>query len=497
MPPSRGRQALRHLPLASAISAVLAGVPVARAAEAGRRRARGSRRHGAEARREPAGRAGQHPGARHREARGAAHRELRRLRQVPARASTFQSLGQGGNGVGTTHVYMRGVASGDDGNHSGSAAERRHLPRRAADHDDRRHARRPRLRHRARRGARRARRARCTARARRPARSASSPTSPIRAASRPATTSSVNTVAHGGIGYVGRRLRQHAAVADRGGPPGRLGRARRRLHRQRRGHQRRGRHRQRRALVPDLGRSRRRPGRHDCGQRRRDHNAHARTTTTTSTPGRPRGAASFDLDDNWTVTPSFMGQALDANGFFGYDPPSATCRSRTSAPRHSTTRSRRSALTVEGKIGDFDIVYAGAYMKRNDHSIADYSRLLVLLRQALRAPAPTGPTTTCTARIAMPQEFVDRGEPLREVEPRARVYDSEGPIRSRERSACSSQRQLHDIWEQYMMPGVGGKIYGGNAQGFDPFYSIPGLAEHDLAHRRAARRPRPGGVRRR
>ena len=28
---------------------------------------------------------------------------------------------------------------------------------------------------------------------------------------------------------------------------------------------------------------------------------------------------------------------------------------------------------MEGKFGDFDLTYAGAYMKRNTHSIADYS----------------------------------------------------------------------------------------------------------------------------
>src|SRR6202035_712058 len=32
--------------------------------------------------------------------------------------TTVKGLGQGGTGIGTTHVYMRGVVSGQDGNHS-------------------------------------------------------------------------------------------------------------------------------------------------------------------------------------------------------------------------------------------------------------------------------------------------------------------------------------------------------------------------------------------
>ncbi len=34
--------------------------------------------------------------------------------------TTVKGLGQGGNGIGTTHVYMRGIVSGQDGNHSAS-----------------------------------------------------------------------------------------------------------------------------------------------------------------------------------------------------------------------------------------------------------------------------------------------------------------------------------------------------------------------------------------
>ena len=33
----------------------------------------------------------------------------------------------------------------------------------------------------------------------------------------------------------------------------------------------------------------------------------------------------------------------------------------------------QSALTVEGKIGNFDIVYAGAYFTRNTHEQSDYT----------------------------------------------------------------------------------------------------------------------------
>ena len=58
---------------------------------------------------------------------------------------SYQSLGPG-----ATAVYMRGVASGENAQPLGPAAERRHLSRRAAHHHHSGRARHPRVRHRAR-----------------------------------------------------------------------------------------------------------------------------------------------------------------------------------------------------------------------------------------------------------------------------------------------------------------------------------------------------------
>ena len=103
------------------------------------------------------------------------------------------------------------------------AAQRRHVPRRAADHHDPGRARHPHLRHRARRGAGRPAGHAVRRELAKPARSASSPTSPTRPASRPATTLEANAIDDGGIGYVVEGFVNIAAVAERGDAPGRLG----------------------------------------------------------------------------------------------------------------------------------------------------------------------------------------------------------------------------------------------------------------------------------
>ena len=49
-------------------------------------------------------------------------------------------------------------------------------------------------------------------------------------------------------------------------------------------------------------------------------------------------------------------------------PPSATSRSRTSFPNIRNDSWYQAALTIQGKIGNLDLTYAGAYMDRADHS---------------------------------------------------------------------------------------------------------------------------------
>ena len=82
--------------------------------------------------------------------------------------------------------------------------------------------------------------------------------------------------------------------------------------------------------------------------------------------------------------PTFMGQALAANGFFGYDPAVGDLQVVHSGPENTQDSFTQSALTVEGKVSDFDITYAGAYFTRATRSISDYSRLFLFLRQVLR-----------------------------------------------------------------------------------------------------------------
>lgn len=86
-----------------------------------------------------------------------------------------------------------------------------------------------------------------------------------------------------------------------------------------------------------------------------------------------RAALKIDLDDNWTAEPTFMYQKSYANGVFFYDPKLGDLK--IDRFRHEWSRDRfwQAALTIQGKIANFDVTYAGAYMDRPNKGINDYT----------------------------------------------------------------------------------------------------------------------------
>lgn len=86
-----------------------------------------------------------------------------------------------------------------------------------------------------------------------------------------------------------------------------------------------------------------------------------------------RLALRVDLTDSWTVTPMIMGQRAESNGTFWYDPEVGDLAINHFYPESSSDRWWQAALTVEGKLGNFDVTYAYAHLKRNDEVEADYN----------------------------------------------------------------------------------------------------------------------------
>ena len=189
-----------------------------------------------------------------------------------------------------------------------------------------------------------------------------------------------------------------------------------------------------------------------------------------------RAALKLDLDD-WTVTPTVMGQRVTSEGFFGYDPVVGDLQLAHFGPEYSSDSWMQSALTVEGKVSNFDIVYAGAFMKRTLQSIADYSDYSYFYDKIDGYGASwTGSPTAGTSGGSpiMPQELVVANSAFEKFSHELRVSTPQDlPVRGT--AGVFVQRQQHRISEDYTMPGFDfSSPFGGNPNGFDPALSIPG-----------------------
>jgi iron complex outermembrane recepter protein len=86
-----------------------------------------------------------------------------------------------------------------------------------------------------------------------------------------------------------------------------------------------------------------------------------------------RAALKVELNDSWTILPTVMGQVQQTDGDFAYNPAVGDLQVQHYFPDYVHDSWVQSALTVEGKIGNFDLVYAGAYLTRNTHEQSDYT----------------------------------------------------------------------------------------------------------------------------
>jgi iron complex outermembrane receptor protein len=192
-----------------------------------------------------------------------------------------------------------------------------------------------------------------------------------------------------------------------------------------------------------------------------------------------RAALKFDINDNWSVTPSVMVQSVNADGFFGYDPAVGDLQVTHFGPETSDDTFSQAALTVEGKFSNFDLTYAGAFMKRDTHSIADYSDYSLFYDRAYGSGAYW---TDHAGKPIMPQELVVGKGYFQKWSHELRLSTPQDlPVHGT--VGVFVERQQHRIWQQYVMPGYGfTNPYGTlnsptpNPDGYDQSLSIPTLA---------------------
>jgi len=171
------------------------------------------------------------------------------------------------------------------------------------------------------------------------------------------------------------------------------------------------------------------------------------------------------------VTPQFLYQELHSKGAFLYDPTKGDLKVTDYLPSYNDDKWWQAALTIEGKIGNWDLVYSGGYMKRNVRNEIDYSYYTVAYDSygyyATYFPRVGGGFIDPTQKQKLKYDFTKHTQELRISSP------SDAPARIT--LGGFYQRQFNDIDAQYIIEGLNNTNFADPSQlWFESFGQIPG-----------------------
>jgi outer membrane receptor protein involved in Fe transport len=87
-----------------------------------------------------------------------------------------------------------------------------------------------------------------------------------------------------------------------------------------------------------------------------------------------RAALKVDLNDQWSITPAILGQYQKSEGDFAFDPKMGDLNVGDYFHPFNKDGWYQAALTVEGKLSNWDVLYSGGYFEREVHNLVDYSQ---------------------------------------------------------------------------------------------------------------------------
>ncbi len=89
-----------------------------------------------------------------------------------------------------------------------------------------------------------------------------------------------------------------------------------------------------------------------------------------------RASIAHEIDDNWEALVTFSGQTIDSDGVFFTDPALDDLEIQRYHNDSLEDEFDNASVTIEGSIGDLEILYTGAYTDRKSDQIIDYTDYL-------------------------------------------------------------------------------------------------------------------------
>lgn len=163
-----------------------------------------------------------------------------------------------------------------------------------------------------------------------------------------------------------------------------------------------------------------------------------------------RAALKIDLNDSWTITPTVMAQRQTSHGVFGYDPSVGDLEVSHVHPESTEDRWVQAALTVEGHFSNFDVTYAGSYLKRDVDYRQDYADYAFFYDQQLGYGSYFVDNDD---ELINPSQFIKAKDAYTKQTHELR-FSTPKEKRVRFVGGLFAQRQTHDIQQAYFVAGL-------------------------------------------
>lgn len=176
-----------------------------------------------------------------------------------------------------------------------------------------------------------------------------------------------------------------------------------------------------------------------------------------------RALLQVDLNDNWTVTPGLIYQEQDSNGVFTHDPEDVgDLETMRFFPEFLDDSWYQASLTLDGNIGDLNLVYAGAYLDRESDRIDDYTHYAQYLDNYYGYYGGCYHYDSSLVACTDPSQYITSDEAFNRYSHEVRLQSAQDG-RFRWVVGAFTQRQEHDFDLRWQVPGM------------DPEFSPPRL----------------------
>jgi iron complex outermembrane recepter protein len=167
-----------------------------------------------------------------------------------------------------------------------------------------------------------------------------------------------------------------------------------------------------------------------------------------------RAALRIELDDDWTITPTLMAQRQVSRGSFTQESGLGPLQVAQFNPERVNDRWYQAALTIQGRIGNWDLTYAGAWMQRQIDGQFDYSDYAYFYDALAGYGAYFYDNNN---NLVNPNQYIRSDDSFRRLSQELRVTSpADRPVRLV--AGLFYQRQQHNIEQNYIIDNIADAI---------------------------------------